>query len=89
MPTTVSLVIPVHNRERYLPTTFNSILAQTYPHFELIVWDDHSTDKSLAIAILSDSPRCWAILFKRSSRSDGMRTERRGLPFAIARDDYK
>ena len=50
MPTPVSLIIPIYNREAYLPPLIASILAQTYPDFELILWDDGSTDKSLAIA---------------------------------------
>jgi glycosyltransferase involved in cell wall biosynthesis len=50
MPTPVSLIIPIYNRADYLPSTIDSILAQTYPHFELILWDDHSSDNSLAIA---------------------------------------
>jgi glycosyltransferase involved in cell wall biosynthesis len=50
MPTFVSLVIPVYNREAYLAATLDSILAQTYPHFELLLWDDQSTDRSLEIA---------------------------------------
>ncbi len=46
----VSLVIPVYNRDTYLKTTIDSILAQTYTNFELIIWDDGSTDDSLAVA---------------------------------------
>ncbi len=46
----ISLVIPVYNRDSYLRATINSILSQTYTDFELIVWDDGSTDDSLAIA---------------------------------------
>ena len=50
MPGLVSLVIPIYNRAAYLPPLIASILAQTYPHFELILWDDRSTDTSLQIA---------------------------------------
>jgi glycosyltransferase involved in cell wall biosynthesis len=50
MPTPVSLAIAIYNRESYLPGTIESILTQTYPHFELILWDDSSTDSSLKIA---------------------------------------
>lgn len=46
----ISLVIPVYNRDTYLKATIDSILAQTYTDFELILWDDGSTDNSLAIA---------------------------------------
>ena len=46
----VSLTVPIHNRDRYLAKTIASILAQTHTDFELILWDNHSTDRSLEIA---------------------------------------
>jgi glycosyltransferase involved in cell wall biosynthesis len=59
----VSLVLPIYNRSRYLASAIDSILAQTYPHFELILWDDHSTDDSLAMArhYASLDPRIRAV----------------------------
>lgn len=48
MPT-VSVLMAVYNSERYLALAVNSILNQTYRDFELIVVDDGSTDRSLAI----------------------------------------
>jgi glycosyltransferase involved in cell wall biosynthesis len=46
----ISLVITVYNRARYLAAAIDSILAQTYPHFELLIWDDGSSDTSVEIA---------------------------------------
>lgn len=43
---TVSLLVPTYNYARYLPQTLQSILAQNYRDFELIVSDDASTDGS-------------------------------------------
>ena len=45
----VSLIITVYNRASYVAATINSVLAQTYTNFELIIWDDGSTDDSLKI----------------------------------------
>ncbi len=42
----ISVIIPVYNVEKYLPECIESILNQTYPHFELILVDDGSTDNS-------------------------------------------
>ncbi|UBF30098.1 glycosyltransferase (plasmid) [Kovacikia minuta CCNUW1] len=50
MPSSISLVTTVYNRQRYLAEMIESILSQTYPYFELLIWDDGSTDDSLAIA---------------------------------------
>ena len=48
MPT-ISVVLPVYNGEQYLAEALDSILAQTFADFELIVIDDGSTDGSLSL----------------------------------------
>ena len=47
---TVSVIIPVHNGERYLRETVKSVLGQTYEDVELIIVDDASTDGSPDLA---------------------------------------
>ncbi|MBD2440155.1 CHAT domain-containing protein [Nostoc sp. FACHB-110] len=47
---TISLIITVYNRERYLKTAIESVLAQTRQDFELLIWDNGSTDSSVEIA---------------------------------------
>ncbi|TLZ83336.1 MAG: glycosyltransferase, partial [Methanobacteriota archaeon] len=37
---TVSVVMPVYNGDLFLRQSLDSILAQTYPDFEVIVVDD-------------------------------------------------
>ena len=45
----ISVLIPVYNVEKYLGRCIDSILAQTYPDFEIILVNDGSTDRSGAI----------------------------------------
>ncbi len=45
----VSIIIPVYNGEKVLERCLNSVLAQTYTDFELIIINDGSTDRSIDI----------------------------------------
>ncbi len=45
----VSIGLPVYNGENYLEEAIRSILAQTYTHFELIISDNGSTDRTQEI----------------------------------------
>lgn len=47
---TISLISTVYNRAPFLGHAIDSVLAQTYGNFELLIWDDGSTDGSLEIA---------------------------------------
>ena len=45
----LSIGLPVYNGERYLEESIDSILAQTFTDFELIICDNDSTDATAAI----------------------------------------
>ena len=45
----ISVIVPVYNTEQYLHRCVDSILAQTFTDFELILVDDGSPDNSGAI----------------------------------------
>ena len=51
-----SVIVPLYNKERYVKKAIESILAQTYRDFELIIVDDGSTDNSVAICEESVHP---------------------------------
>jgi len=46
----VSILIPAYNAEEWIADTIRSAVAQTWPHKEIIVVDDGSKDRTLAIA---------------------------------------
>ena len=46
----VSVIIPIFNTSKYLPTCLDSVIGQTYQNLEIILVDDGSTDNSYQIA---------------------------------------
>lgn len=57
----VSIVLPVKNGTDYIAKALESILAQTYTHFELIVIDDGSDDHTAKIVSAYKDPRITLI----------------------------
>lgn len=45
----VTVIMPVYNAERYMQQSIESIIAQTYQKWELLIVDDGSTDSSVQI----------------------------------------
>lgn len=45
----VSIIIPTYNRQNYISETLDSILNQTYPHWECIIVDDGSEDETIKV----------------------------------------
>jgi glycosyltransferase involved in cell wall biosynthesis len=70
----VSVVIPVYNQEKYLSETIESVLAQTFQNFELILLDDGSTDNTAMVIrnFASKDERIVPIFKTNSGRSNAL-----------------
>jgi glycosyltransferase involved in cell wall biosynthesis len=65
---TVSVIVPNYNHARYLRKRIESILAQTYQDFDLVLLDDCSTDDSRYIlAFYEGDPRITVVYNKENS----------------------
>jgi glycosyltransferase involved in cell wall biosynthesis len=64
----VSVLMTAYNRERYLAEALESVLASTYPNFEVIVVDDASEDGTFALAqqFAAGDPRVRAFRNERN-----------------------
>lgn len=51
-----SVIIPSHNVEGYILQTLASVFAQDYREFEVILVDDHSTDRTVKLVSESEYP---------------------------------
>ena len=53
----ISVIIPTYNCGPYIQASIESVLAQTYPHFEIVVVDDGSTDNTQEVMRQFQDPR--------------------------------
>ncbi|HRO41227.1 MAG TPA: glycosyltransferase family 2 protein [Flavipsychrobacter sp.] len=57
----VTIAIVAYNSERYISMAIDSVLSSNYRHFELIISDDNSKDKTWSIIQSYDDPRIRAM----------------------------
>lgn len=81
----ISIIIPVYNVEKYLVECLESILNQTYPHFEAILVNDGSTDTSpeIAQAYVNKDQR-----FVLLNKENGGQSSARNMGLKVANGDY-
>lgn len=81
----ISVIVPVYKVEKYLPACLDSLLAQTYRNFELIVVNDGSPDS------------CWQIMQRYAAQDARVRifnkenggvSSARNFGLDVARGEY-
>jgi glycosyltransferase involved in cell wall biosynthesis len=82
----VSIGLPVYNGDNYLEQALDSLLAQTYTDFELIITDNASTDRTEAIC-RAYAARDTRIRYVRNAENLGA-TRNFNYAFELARGEY-
>jgi glycosyltransferase involved in cell wall biosynthesis len=89
-----SIVIPLYNKEKYIQRTLDSVLAQSFADFEVVVVDDGSTDNGTSVVRSFGDQRIRLIQQKNSggsaARNRGI-AEAKGKWISLldADDEYK
>lgn len=68
MTPTVSVIMPVYNTAKYIEAAIDSVLAQTFTNFELLIIDDEGSDNSIDLCRAYDDRRIRII----SQRNRGL-----------------
>ncbi len=91
MNPTVSVVMPVYNVEAYVAEAIDSVLAQTFTDFELIVVDDGGSDRSMEIVRGYEDPRLRIVVQANrglaGARNSGILEARGGYIALLDSDD--
>ena len=69
----ISVIMPCYNMASYVADSIKSVIAQTYPHWELLIVDDASTDETVSIIesyVQTDSRIRLAIKTQNSGIAD-------------------
>lgn len=88
-----SVIITNYNCEKFIYESINSVINQTFVNFELIIVDNHSTDKSLKIIKSFNDPRIKIFLISNlgviaKSRNYGIKLAKGKWIAFLDSDDY-
>ena len=81
----VTVILPTYNRASVIGRAIASVVAQTYPHWELIVVDDASTDSTAQVVQQFADPRVYYV---RLPFNCGHPSRPRNIGWQLARGVY-
>ena len=79
-----AVVIPTYNQADYLKEAIDSVLAQSFTDFEIVVVNNHSTDNTREVIDSFNDPRITSIDFS----NDGVIGAGRNVGIRAAKSDY-
>lgn len=87
MKETISIIVPVHNAEKYIQETIASVLEQTYEEWELILIDDCSTDNSVEVMekIKEDNSEKIIQIIKQPTNQGAAKARNKGVATSTGR----
>ena len=84
----ISIIVPMYNVEKYVGECLDSILAQTFQDFEVIVVDDCSTDSSAAVVESYMSKFDGRLKLARTKKNSGGAGLPRQKALELSRGEY-
>lgn len=89
----VSVVIPTYNHAHYIKRAIQSVIDQTYPHWEVFVIDNHSQDNTVSVVNEFSDPRIQLLQIHNhgvisASRNYGILESHGELIAYLDSDDY-
>jgi glycosyltransferase involved in cell wall biosynthesis len=84
----VSVILTSYNHEEYITEAITSVLNQTYKNFELIIWDDLSTDKSWEVISSFSDPRIRAFQNEKNMGGGGSANISKAINAGFASAEY-
>lgn len=84
----ISVIIPLYNVEKYIGECLESVLAQTFQNFEVIVVDDCSSDNSVAVVESYAGKFGGRLRLYRMKKNSGGATEPRNIGLELSRGEY-
>lgn len=83
----VSIIVPVYNAERFIAAAIESVLAQTYGQWELLLVEDGSSDNSVSVIerYIAENESACIRLVRQPSNMGAAKARNRGLAEAKGR----
>ena len=83
----ISVIVPVYNVEKFIREAMDSVLAQTYPHWELLLVEDGSSDASASVIAdyIEEKKESRIRLIRQPFNQGAARARNRGVKEALGR----